>query len=1111
VLVVKFSLKQLIAYGMVIQAKREVLSALRLVLRLVLLSFVVMCSTVYVQSAFATENIVVRMFGTQLNGIGPHMQLWIDGVNAGEVDVTQTTYTDYTFPVTLPTSNNVNIDVVFTNDASMPGADRNLYVDSVVVRGKALFPTDSGVILDKGSGAAAFDGVNTIPGQGGIYWNGALRFSTTLSSVAMTLENVLVKMSGTFSNGIAPYMRLWIDGVNVGAVSVTQITATDYTFPVLLPISGNVKIDVEFTNDACCTGGDRNLYVYSVFVRGKTLLPTDPGVIVDKGSGATAFDGVDTIPGQAGVYWNGALRFATVLSPVGVASFYMNEASWSGATGEVIDSVGSYSGAAASLAAIKPSTSNVNPAISGSPGTCKYGIFNRANKDYIALPSGFPNLGDDGQAFTITAWIKTTNNTQTGQRVIVDDEHNNGGYGFSLGDGGAGKLRFFSRGTPSALILDTANVVANDTWYFVAAVIDVPNKTKHIYAYNQSGTQLAHVSATWTEGSFGSDAGIASIGGETNASGEKTSAFGFSGNIDELNIFNGALSSTDLDIIRLQTHICPNSNAIPANFNCTVVGGASNTGHLYTQVAGTAFSIDVVALKADGTAETGYVASGTKDVTLEFVNGAGATACASRSALSPAVAQTIKFSATDSGRKTVSTNIAKAYRDLRCRVVDANQSPSVIGCSTDDFAVRPTALTITSANANADASGVSTIAAPIIKAGASFSLTAVSGVVGYDGTPAIDLSKLSAHAGAVQTGNLSGAFATANAATGNATGTGFTYNEVGYFRLGANGVYDNTFTAVDTANGDCATGFTASGGKNACSFGNTTTTNFFGRFIPEHFAIAAGTTTPACGVSFSYFGQDGFTTDFTLIAQNASNATTQNYSGSFAKLGLTSWSNFNFTSATLPVGSSLSASTTLPSGSWSNGIASVSAKHQVSRPSSATAPTNITVSAAPVDSDGVTMSSAALSSASQFRYGRLVMPNTYGSELLPLSVPIEAQYWNGIAFQKNQLDSCTVVPASSIAMGNYKRNLAACETQLSITSAMTSGKAMALLTAPGAGNEGSVDLSVNLSGASGTTCNSATASSATAAAIPWFGNNNPSARAAFGIYKSPVIYLRENF
>ncbi len=552
-------------------------------------------------------------------------------------------------------------------------------------------------------------------------------------------------------------------------------------------------------------------------------------------------------------------------------------------------------------------------------------------------------------------------------------------------------------------------------------------------------------------------------------------------------------------------------------FECLETGVAYNNltsspsarNPLYTKLAGTGFKFDVVALQTGGVQSTGYTAA--SNVTVELFNDSTSPQPACNAYSSPIASQNITFAAGDAGRKTLSANfnVANAYRKLRCRVRDNNLSPVVYGCSSDSFAVRPTSFTV-SATANADSTGTSTTATPAIKAGANFSLTAATGVAGYDGTPNIDNAKLAAHSGAAQVGIVSGNFSAASSGTGTATGAAFNYSEAGYFRLTANGVYDDTFTAIDSAAGDCASGFADSGGKYACGFGNASTTNYFGRFIPDHFTLTQGATTPACSGAFSYLGQDGFTTNFTLTAQNAANATTQNYIGSFAKLGLSTWNNFNFTASGLPTGASLAASATAPTGSWNNGVAAVSAKHQVSRPLAAAAPASITVSAAPADSDGVTMSSTATSAASLFRYGRLFVSNAYGSELLPLSVPIEAQYWNGSAYIRNQQDGCTSIPASSIAMGNYRNNLSACETLVSVPGAMASGKTTAKLTKPGAGNNGSVDLTLNLTSASGSTCTSSAASAATAANIPWFGAN-PLARATFGIFKTPVIYLRENF
>jgi MSHA biogenesis protein MshQ len=238
----------------------------------------------------------------------------------------------------------------------------------------------------------------------------------------------------------------------------------------------------------------------------------------------------------------------TVSAPL--LHYAMDEGAWTGAAGEVVDDSGNgYNGTATNGAA----TSAVSPAIAGSPGTCGYGAFARTSRNYVAVPASFPNLAG---SFTVAAWIRTTDNGQSGQRVMIDDQSNTQGWGLSLGDGGVGRLRFYSRGTPSALILDTPSVIANNTWYFVAAVADTGAKTKHIYVFDQAGALLSQVSASWTEASFGSDAGPASIGGETNASGENSTSFYFSGNIDEVRVYQSALDAAQLLAVEQLTQPC---------------------------------------------------------------------------------------------------------------------------------------------------------------------------------------------------------------------------------------------------------------------------------------------------------------------------------------------------------------------------------------------------------------------------------------------------------------------------------------------------------------------------------------------------------------------------
>ncbi len=259
-----------------------------------------------------------------------------------------------------------------------------------------------------------------------------------------------------------------------------------------------------------------------------------------------------------------------VFSPVATAStpslaYLFNQSAWTGTAGEVIDSGPSQLHAtAASLSATKPTTSRASPAIVGSSGSCDYGVFNRANKDHVALPAAVSNPSG---SFTFTAWFRASSVSATGQRIFADDQNNTGGFHLTLGDPGSGLLRFTTRGTPSSPSLDTTTAVSANTWYFVAAGIDASTKMKFVQLWDSAGNLLESTSATYTEAGYGSDAGAASIGGENNSAGaEATSSFGFGGNLDEVRVYSVALSTTQLQAVRALTSTCP-SGAMVAAYN----------------------------------------------------------------------------------------------------------------------------------------------------------------------------------------------------------------------------------------------------------------------------------------------------------------------------------------------------------------------------------------------------------------------------------------------------------------------------------------------------------------------------------------------------------------
>jgi MSHA biogenesis protein MshQ len=561
-----------------------------------------------------------------------------------------------------------------------------------------------------------------------------------------------------------------------------------------------------------------------------------------------------------------------------------------------------------------------------------------------------------------------------------------------------------------------------------------------------------------------------------------------------------------------------------ASCSCTSASCAANYDRLYTKLRGNALSFGLVGLKQVSglyVLDTGF--SGTVQVDLVANQGAGACPTPTSVAGLPSSSQNITFSAgrpVSSGVYThAAANNVTPYRNLRLRFTQGGAST----CSLDNFAIRPQSFTVTSSNAtNNQASGT-----PIFKAGAdSFSLTATA-VAGYDGTPLIDNAQL---VGTPTAGTITGSFAAATLASGIAIGNTFTYSEAGNLGMSANAVYDDSWTAVDQP-GDCTNDASNAlvGGKYGCKVGSTaiaqtTGSSGFGRFVPNHFLVSGGSVAAASG-TFSYMDQS-FGVAFTLTAEKLGGGTTQNYAGSYAKLDPATaalWPSSTLGATGFALGAAnagvdLSTRTSVvgtPTGTWALGAATVAASLKFSRPTTLSVdatwgPYNaLDFGIAPQDSDGIKLLPAALNLDASSpagaerqklnaaptiqRLGRIWMPNVYGSERLALPLAATVQYHNGTNWLTSTTDNTTTFNTNlSTAGGNL---VATINTGLgggvSVVSpgslAVVAGVRRITLAAPGV--SGNVDLSLN---------------------TPAYLLSN-TARATFGIYKSPLIYRRENY
>ncbi len=549
-----------------------------------------------------------------------------------------------------------------------------------------------------------------------------------------------------------------------------------------------------------------------------------------------------------------------------------------------------------------------------------------------------------------------------------------------------------------------------------------------------------------------------------------------------------------------------------ATLNAVEVGAANGTP-IHTKLGATSFSLDLLALAADGTLATSY----NRTVTIELVDAGSSATCAGMTTLQSVGAYTFTGSGAgrDNGRHTHTFNYPNAAANVRVRMKDNGATP-ITACSTDNFAIRPRAFVLAS-SANADATGVSTTATPTVAAGAPFALaaTAVDGagatLVAYAGTPVVDTTQLSAHAGSMAAGTLAGTFSPAVA--GVASGSAFTYGEVGYFRLAATGVYDDSFTLVDQPNG-CSNDFsnTLVSGKYGCKFGTAAVSSYVGRFIPARFDT---TVTQACTPgAYTYSGQP-----FTLVvtARNQAGGLTQNYHGTTAPVlaKAVTLSDANATGlGTFAPNSALASA-------FSSGVANLNPAYAYA--SRQTAPTAISVRAVEsAGGDGVSSATGSEGAASM-RSGRVQLSNAYGSERLDLPMSLRAEYWTSQGWVRNTADTCTgnmaLGAANAVSIGFSSPSPAGLSTcvldngspGLSGAGCGTAAMAGRQFRTGATLQQGDFNLWLNRSGLAGYL-------TVTAYVPVWLefnwtgaGNADPAARATFGAFRSPLIYRRENY
>jgi len=308
-----------------------------------------------------------------------------------------------------------------------------------------------------------------------------------------------------------------------------------------------------------------------------------------------------------------------------------------------------------------------------------------------------------------------------------------------------------------------------------------------------------------------------------------------------------------------------------------------------------------------------------------------------------------------------------------------------------------------------------------------------------------------------------------------------------------------------------------SGGQNI-----TGTSATIGRFHPAQYEVSVPSVTEACG-AFTYSRQ-AFNDTIIIKAQNTSGSTTMNYRDGFATLtDLSDTAELPFRNDQTPGPDpydSQNGTYVIDFSTGNLGEAMLDMQLTWNMPEQVETTTTVQMTSPSTDDGGINIVPGGMPDLTNLgmsvtRFGRLNITNAFGSELVNLSLPLTTEYFTANGYILNTDDNCTVLtdaPAGpptwgdiTLVSSSYTGNLTEGETTPSLTN-IVNGSGAITLTAPGAGNDGSVVLNIT---------------APLWLLSDWDGvdqladgdlfDDDPSAIATFGIFNGndSTIYLRE--
>lgn len=280
--------------------------------------------------------------------------------------------------------------------------------------------------------------------------------------------------------------------------------------------SGTINASTLTNSGNLLIGGDlKGSYFFDGFIDEVKIYPYARTKEQIKADYAAGLAGIGSAKGSSAIM--GSSDLASALNDGLVGYWKMDEVSWNGTTGEVIDASGNGNHGVA-----------VNGATTGAGKYGNGGVFDGGD-DYATIPDAPAFNFATNTGTTISLWFKTNSNDK-----FLFDHYNGGipGSGWYISIDSNGKLRFGHRGAEEILFAST--MALNDNFWHHAVITFTPTNNAKMYIdgeFNSADTSYSglidrHESLT--------------IGNLSDF------AYYYSGSLDEVRIYNRALSPAEV-------------------------------------------------------------------------------------------------------------------------------------------------------------------------------------------------------------------------------------------------------------------------------------------------------------------------------------------------------------------------------------------------------------------------------------------------------------------------------------------------------------------------------------------------------------------------------------